>query len=286
MDKNIKTSVPTNHRKELISLIKKLSHKHSIWHVFEDFLAMSAFAISNSVDWVHRESREAQYMEIVGRYDRAELEAFPEMLSHLIEELERHAQFPEDVLGRIFHELELHNKYKGQFFTPQSVCNMFGELSIGETDAIVDEKGYTTVNEPCVGSGAMVLGFAQAMQKRQYDFHRHMVVTAIDVDIKCVWMSYLQFALYGIPAVVIHGNSLTTEEWSRWYTPVYILDGWIWREACGITTKASRDDEPVKRASKPLYTAMRNAEALISAPVQSPDITLKEATNGQILFDF
>lgn len=276
-----------NHRKEFIRLIGSLAGKYGHWRVFEDFLCMSACAISNSVDWIHRESREAQYMEIVGRYERAEVDVFPEMLYHLIGELERHAEFPEDVLGRIFHELELHNKYKGQFFTPQSVCNMFGELSIGETDAIVEEKGYTTVSEPCVGSGAMVLGFAQAMKKRNYDFQRQMVVTAIDVDIKCCWMAFLQFSLYGIPAVIIHGNSLTVEEWSRWYTPIYMLDGWVWREACGTTTKATADDEVMKRSSDPVYAAVRNVEALIaSAPEPVYDITLKEAPSGQLTFDF
>lgn len=29
----------------------------------------------------------------------------------------------------------------------------------------------------------------------------------------------IQLALYGIPAVIIHGNSLTVEEWSHWFTP-------------------------------------------------------------------
>ena len=43
-------------------------------------------------------------------------------------------------------------------------------------------------------------------------------------------MAYLQLSLYGIPAVIIHGNTLTDEEWSRWYTPVYMVNGWAMRE--------------------------------------------------------
>jgi len=39
-------------------------------------------------------------------------------------------------------------------------------------------------------------------------------------------MAYVQLSLYGIPAVVIHGNTLTLDEWSHWYTPLYILHGW------------------------------------------------------------
>lgn len=100
---------------EIIKLINRLSGKHSTWRVFEDFLAMSALSFSNSVDWTHRKEREAQYMEIVGRYNKSELEMFPDMLAHLILELEENVDHPKDVLGVIFHDLELHNKYKGQF---------------------------------------------------------------------------------------------------------------------------------------------------------------------------
>ena len=45
------------------------------------------------------------------------------------------------------------------------------------------------------------------------------LLVAQDIDIRCVWMAYIQLSLYGIPAVVIHGNTLTMETWSQWYTP-------------------------------------------------------------------
>jgi hypothetical protein len=218
---NMRISATANHSGEFIKLIKTLSHKHSTWRVFEDFLGMAAIAISNPVDWVQRDEREAEYMAIVERYVRKEVELFPQMLAHLVEELEHHVEEPHDVLGEIFHELELHNKYKGQYFSPQPICDMVGLMSISEGDTdIVEEKGFISVAEPCCGSGAMILGFAKALMKNGYDYRRQMVVTATDVDIKCVYMCYLQLSLYGIPAVIIHGNSLTLQEYSRWYTPV------------------------------------------------------------------
>ncbi len=283
-------------RKELLRMIQHLGARHSTWRVFEDFLAMSAISFSNAVDWVHREEREAQYMEIVGRYSKDELDLFPQMLACLVEELEIHAEQPTDVLGAIFHELELHNKYKGQFFTPQNVCDMMGAMSFGEGDKSIAANGYINLCEPCAGSGAMILGFAKAMKKNGYDFNRQMVVSATDVDLKCVFMTYLQLSLYGIPAVVIHGNTLTMQEWSRWYTPVYMLEGWIWRQACGNIDKRYPEDEAMKRTSDPLYAAIRKTEELISAsplheaqadsPSPAPDIALKECKNGQLSFDF
>jgi hypothetical protein len=287
-------SVAVYPRKELLRMIQQLGAKYSTWNVFEDFLAMSSISFSNAVDWAHREEREAQYMEIVGRYEKAELDLFPQMLAYLVEEMERYAEDPTDVLGAIFHELELHNKYKGQFFTPQNVSDMMGAMTISEDDKSIAENGYINLCEPCAGSGAMILGFAKAMKKYGHDFNRQLVVSATDVDLKCVYMTYLQLSLYGIPAVVIHGNSLSLQEWSRWYTPVYMLDGWIWRQACGNLDKRYPEDEAMKRVSDPLYAAIRKTEELISGSTPpgppadplppAPDIALKECKNGQLSF--
>lgn len=214
----------------MVKLIKQLSNKHSTWSVFEDFQAMSALSISNSVDWLHRKKREEQYMEIVKKYDKSELDMFPQMLAYLVNEMEKYSEQPTDILGSIFHELELHNKYRGQFFTPQPVCDFMSEITAGDKIEMVDECDYKTVYEPCAGSGAMVLGFAKVMKKYGYDFQRQMLVTATDIDIKCVHMTYLQLSLYGIPAVVIHGNTLSMQEWSRWYTPIYMLNNWVGKQ--------------------------------------------------------
>ena len=190
--------------------------------------AMSAIYISNAVDKGQYDKREAEYMEIVGRYNKDELQLFPAMLGHLINEMDRYVatEGPYDVLGKLFHELELHNKYKGQFFTPQHICDFMGAIVLQEDDAIIARDGYISVSEPCCGSGAMILGFARAMHKNNHSHTHQMWVEARDLDLKCVHMCYLQLSLYGIPAVVIHSNSLTLEEFSRWYTPVYILDNW------------------------------------------------------------
>ena len=57
------------------------------------------------------------------------------------------------------------------------------------------------------------------MQKQKFDFQHKSFFVAQDIDIRCVWMAYIQLSLYGIPAVVIHGNTMNMEEWDRWYTP-------------------------------------------------------------------
>jgi hypothetical protein len=42
-------------------------------------------------------------------------------------------------------------------------------------------------------------------------------------------MTYLQLSLLHVPAIVVHGNSLSLEEFGHWYTPAHILDGWNWK---------------------------------------------------------
>lgn len=105
----------------------------------------------------------------------------------------------------------------------------------------------------------MVMGLVNAL--KNVNHCSQIVVTGVDIDLKCVHMAYLQLSLYGIPAVIIHGNTLTCEEWSRWYTPSYIMGGWLFRERCGITT-ANGEDEQMKCAFDPQYRAFRTMDSL------------------------
>ena len=64
----------------------------------------------------------------------------------------------------------------------------------------------------------MVIGAISSIVKRGLDYHKKIFFVAQDIDIRCVWMAYIQFCLHGIPAVVLQGNSLTEEVNSCWYT--------------------------------------------------------------------
>jgi len=220
------------YKEKILKTINKIGYAHSVWNVFSDFVELGALAIANScadkktTEW---ETREKQYLEIIGKYRPEEQKLFAEMFADLVFALEYELTWsnaPVDILGALFHGLELHNKYKGQFFTPQHVCDMMGAIALGDSGDQINEKGYITLNEPCCGSGAMCLGFAKAMLDAEMNYCQQLVVLATDIDLKCVHMAYLQLSLYGIPAVVIHGNTLTLEEWSHWFTPIYIMYGW------------------------------------------------------------
>jgi len=104
-----------DHQKELVKLLNSFYGRHSHWQVFSDFCEMGAIALSNAVDLAQREKREERYLQVVKGYSREELENFSRGLAHLTMALEGGFS---DVLGHTFHDLELHNKWAGQFFTP------------------------------------------------------------------------------------------------------------------------------------------------------------------------
>lgn len=235
----------SEHYNNLVKLITKLSYRHSSWKVFSDFVEISAISISNSVDWIHKDSREKKYFEIIGQYEKQELELLAQMFAELVMALEAEVSVrgPTDILGSLYHELELHNKWTGQFFTPVHVSEAMGMMVAPDKKELIEKKGFIRVAEPCVGSGSMIIGFANALKSNKIDYTSKMVVTATDIDEKCVHMAYIQLSLYGIPAIVIHGNSITMQEWSKWYTPIYMLNGWAWKRQEDNTSKEPSKDK-------------------------------------------
>lgn len=195
--------------------------------MFADFVEMAAISVSNAVDLRQREPREARYMEVAKRYRPEELAKFPLMMSKLIVALEGG---PDDILGRTYHDLELHNKWSGQYFTPYPLCRMMAKMTLSDDiEARIAERGFVTVQEPAAGSGAMVIAVANEMLDAKINYQQHLHVTAVDVDPKCIHMAYLRFSLLHIPATIVHGNSLSLEEYGHWYTPAHIMGGWRWK---------------------------------------------------------
>ena len=240
---------PPDHQKELLKLFGSLAYRHSAWQVFADFAEAGAISLSNAIDWAQRDEREARYMALIKRYKPDELSTFPKMLGELILALEEE---PSDILGRTFHDLELHNKWSGQFFSPYPICQMMAKMTLGDEEDVrarIAARGFVTVQEPCCGSGAMVIALAHGMKDLDINYQQHLHVTAVDVDPKCVHMTYLQFALLHIPAVVIHGNSLSLEEYGRWYTPAHIMGGWTWK--LSRKPEGAHEVESVPEAAKP-----------------------------------
>ncbi|WP_337847863.1 N-6 DNA methylase [Sphingomonas sp.] len=214
------------HIRNVLKLFNAHGHRHDRYTLFSDCMELIAISISNSVDSRSRLEREARYLEIVGRYDRPAVEMFPQVFGEITMALEAG---PGDVLGSIFTALEIHNKNRGQFFTPYPVCQMMAGVMLGSAEdarALIEAKGFVSAMEPACGAGAMVIALAEAMLAAEINYQRYLHVTAIDIDSRAVHMAYIQFALLHIPGHVIVGNSLSLETREHWFTPAHILGGW------------------------------------------------------------
>lgn len=213
-----------DHCKGMIALIEELSRRHDKWQVFSDFLALSAISIRNVFDLKNKEEYEAQFHSIHQRYTTKENETFAKLLGELTLALEDDMS---DILGKVFSQLELGNKWKGQFFTPDPVCRVMAKISLSDDiQEKIDKDGFITVGEPAVGGGAMVIAIAKEIKERGINYQKHLHVTAVDVDIRAVHMAYIQLSLFFIPAVIVHGDTLRMEEYSHWYTPAHVMGGW------------------------------------------------------------
>lgn len=216
----------------LAKKINQISNRFAPWQVFTDFLECTAIAISNSVDKPRFEEREKRYLEIAKKYDKKDFDVFPEILAELVEIMDKSVQQGEypDFLGTLFHEMDFHDVQKGQFFTPQDISNFMADMTFNkDTPKQIEEQGYISAHDCACGSGAMMLGAARAVRRLGYNPSKHLFVVADDLDISCTWMVYIQLSLYGIPAIVNNGNTLTRELFDTWLTPIFICDGWHWK---------------------------------------------------------
>lgn len=214
---------PCPHIKALGKLLRDTSRRYRLHEVFRDFCELSALSISNAVDRSQFEAREARYLDIIRRYQRSEVDAFPQMLGLLVQSLE--ARF-HDALGALFMDLELGDHWKGQFFTPYELASFMARLTLGDVRPQVEARGFIAINEPACGAGAMVIACADAMLSQDVNYQQVMHVTAQDIDLTACHMAYIQLSFLHIPAIVVHGNSLSLQSWAHFVTPAHVLGAW------------------------------------------------------------
>lgn len=230
------------HQKEFAKLFDAACESKSRWSVFEDFVLMSAIAISNRVDKSNYEEREARYMRKASEYKKRELGLFPQMLSELTLSLDERPE--QDFMGKVFMNLELGNDKKGQFFTPYNVSRAMAGMPITEESlsAQIGARGWVSVSDCACGAGGMLIAAANAIRERGYNYQTQAFFVAQDVDETAACMCYLQMSLLGLPGYVVVDNTLTKPAIALdkrgliprpgpnvWYTPIYFREEWHWR---------------------------------------------------------
>lgn len=251
------------------------------WQVWSDFVHMAAYSISNAVDTVHREKREAEYLKIASRYTATEMEAVARLLSMTVIALETNPD--QDFLGELYMRLDLGNANAGQFFTPYCVSKMMAVMNVGTATTELEHKGFISVSDCCVGGGAMLIAFANACRDQKLNYQQNVLFVGQDIDHTVGMMAYIQLSLLGCPGYIVIGNSLTEPltgdplyapmERETYITPFYCSVVWNTRRilrAVDAMFKAvpSEPEEEPKPKEEPAPKIVPKAKAKISESVQ------------------
>lgn len=155
-------------KKEFIKIFNEMCYSRSGWQVWSDLISTMACSIANAVDrseprFSNREKEYAHCIERLGGVDKP-----AKCFAIVVEALERNPE--QDFLGELYMELELGNHWKGQFFTPYCVCKMMSEITVGDVDRQIEEKGYISICDPACGAGATLIAAVNSMRNAKHNF--------------------------------------------------------------------------------------------------------------------
>lgn len=250
---------------EFIKRIKSIASKYSCHQVFSDFVEMSAIAISNRLNF--DEKREQKYMDLQSRYSKQEMDIIVSLLGLTVDALSD--KFG-DFLGEVYMGMDSGNKNTGQFFTPYHVSKLCAKVTFDKEETLraIEENGYVRLHEPTCGSCGMVIAWADVLKDNDINFQESSLAVVQDIDYRCVYMSYIQLSLIGMPAIVSAGNTLYMETYETLYTPMYMLGLWQYR------TNKKYKDVVISEKETPTQTNNNDTVTEIISPTKELQLAL------------
>ena len=200
--------------------------KSSVVTVFSDFVRIAACAVAC-------QTREDEYFEVIRRYAKEEQRELANAFAYLVDEMEDHPFC--DVLGEYYQIIasKASRDGRGEFFTPEAISELMARISLNAEEVI--EKGNPiTLGEPTCGAGGMILQVAKQLSPERTGLEESYVdllrVTAQDISPVACDMTYINTSLWGIPARVLLGNTLTNEVTAGWKNIHWLRVGEDWRQ--------------------------------------------------------
>ena len=155
-------------RQDRVSEIRSLAQSQGLNTVFTTFLEIAANSLAAQTDPENAEKREQRYQEMASTMTPELLSSYARMLALLFLTVREYRNDPCDILGGIYHELNLNNEWNGQYFTPDHICRFMAQITL-PSEELSAKDGPITINEPTCGSGTMVIGAIWAMQHHGFD---------------------------------------------------------------------------------------------------------------------
>lgn len=237
----MKSFRPKDAQREFLADFEKLLSRRSSWEVWADFVSMFAQAISNAVDRQQAPDREKEYLKLISKYSPEEQAIFPRLCADTVAALDANPE--QDFLGDLYMSLELGNHWKGQFFTPYSLCQAMSEITISDAASRAEKNGWTSVHDPACGAGATLIAAAHSLQRSGVPYLQKVLFVGQDVDYVAAMMCYIQLSLLGCAGYICVGNTLTNpmtghplfpqkrEGQDLWFMPMFFSSEWAFRRA-------------------------------------------------------
>ncbi len=182
--------------------MQQLARRNSISNVFADFLEMSVCALSLG-------AMETRYLEIVGRYDKNEVNLLADAFAAMVLEMNNNGEGLRDIFGDFYMEHISHG-HNGQFFTPEPICEMMARM----TNPIEPDS---RILDCACGSGRTLLAAAKINRKASF--------YGADVDRNCAMMCLINQCLNGLLGEVAWMNSLSNEFFAAWQIRLHPTGG-------------------------------------------------------------
>lgn len=231
-------------------VFQQLTHAHNFAEVWADFAELGAICIHNSAyfnpAWMPAEleekalllpidqvfqSLEERYLSLVPKYGKDGMKLMSGLYAYTEHAVRTHRA---DFLGPLYEELDLsgsaQRSKRGEFFTPLTIAQLMARLTLSHVGSIIEEKGYVTLHDPCVGAAGMVIAAVEQLAALGYDPRQMLLVEAIDVNKTFFNIAYLQLSALDIPACVWWGNTLSLEMHEYRETPQLKLSRFYWEK--------------------------------------------------------
>lgn len=211
-----------DYKKQIIKNIDFFLYKRDKIQVFTDAVEYNALKFAIIVSPKKQEERIMRIKDILDTYaDEKDKQHFDTICSDMSDMLSQMIDNYGDHLGEIYMELSGGKKAAGQYFTPYDVSRLMAEMTVGQTDLSKDK--ILTFNEPCCGSGGLIIATADALNERGFNYTSNAVFIANDIDRNCALMCYLQTSWAAMPAIILHQDTITQKAWDEFITPAFAL---------------------------------------------------------------
>ncbi|RPI19217.1 MAG: hypothetical protein EHM58_02550 [Ignavibacteriae bacterium] len=179
---------------EILKCLEAILHKgYNSEAIFIDWLDLILYTMQRD---------DAHYLEIVRRYGNEgktgerEIDFFAKAFTELLKIMH---ETNDDILGEVYMQWNMANKFRGQYFTPKQVADFMAKAISPQGGKILD---------PACGSGIMLISCIKSMANDQLD---ESVFVGQDIDLTCVKMCALNLLFFNVNGFVVWGDTLKFE---------------------------------------------------------------------------